>query len=316
MIIDRHHLSWAVFVTVATALAVVAYLANFHPNWLPFQLTLPALFGPSPPLRGRVGSSPLGLIFGICAALIFVFAALLGARRKKPAWRVGRVHLWLKGHIWLSVLTIPLVLLHSGFSLGGPMTQLLLVLYAVVMASGFWGLALQHIFPRAMKDRLPQEVVFEQIPHILDQLRAEAKKLRDSLEPSPTPAVAGAAAGETPATAEAQSKMESPDESITVLKGFLDHEALPYLAARRGKRFHLADWRTSNELFRTLKISVTPAWHADVQRIQDWCGERRQLDRQTRLQHWLHFWLFVHAPISFLLLILTAWHAVVTLLRY
>jgi len=313
MIIDRHHIWWAVFVIVVTALSVASYLANFHPDWLPFQMTLPAFFGPTPPLRGRVGSSPLGLIFGVSAALLFVFAALLGARRKKPAWRVGRVQIWLKAHIWLSVLTIPLVLLHSGFSLGGPMTQLLLVLYAVVMASGFWGLALQHIFPRAMKDRLPQEVIFEQIPHILEQLRTEAKKLRESLEPAPTPAVAAPA---TPVTVEVPAKMDLPDESILVLKGFMDHEALPYLAARRGKKFHLADWRTSNELFRTLKISVTPGWHADVQKIQDWCGERRQLDRQTRLQHWLHFWLFVHAPISFLLLILTAWHAVVTFLRY
>ena len=110
--------------------------------------------------------------------------------------------------------------------------------------------------------------------------------------------------------------MDLPDESIPVLKGFLDHEALPYLAARRGEKLQLADKRTSDELFRTLKISVTPAWHADVQKIQDWCGERRQLDRQTRLQHWLHSWLFVHAPISLLLLFFAAWHAIVTLFRY
>ncbi len=315
MIIDRQHLSWAVFVILATVLAVIGYAANFHPDWLPFQLRLPAFFGPTPPLRGRVGSSPLGLIFGVCAALIFVFAAMLGARRKKPAWRVGRVQIWLKAHIWLSVLTIPLVLLHSGFSLGGPMTQLLLGLFAVVMVSGFWGLALQHIFPRAMKDRLPQEVIFEQIPHILEQLRTEAKKMRESLEPVPAPTVAVAASATT-AAADAPVKTELPDESITVLKGFLDLEALPYLAARRGKKLHLGDWRTSSELFRTLKISVTPTWHADVQKIQDWCDERRQLDRQTRLQHWLHSWLFVHAPLSFLLLILTAWHALVTMLRY
>src|SRR6266850_2288255 len=148
MIIDRQHLSWAMFVIVATALAAVGYLANFHPDWLPFRVSLPAFLGPTPPLRGRVGSSPMGLIFGICAALIFVLAALLGARRKKPAWRVGRVQIWLKAHIWLTLLTVPLIALHCGFSTGGPMTQLLLALYAVVMVSGFYGLALQHFLPR------------------------------------------------------------------------------------------------------------------------------------------------------------------------
>ncbi|MBA2585658.1 MAG: hypothetical protein H0U99_04155, partial [Chthoniobacterales bacterium] len=47
-----------------------------------------------------------------------------------------------------------------------------------------------------------------------------------------------------------------------------------------------------------------------------WCDERRMLDLQARLQHWLHGWLFVHVPISFLLLIMTFWHAWVTLFRY
>jgi hypothetical protein len=185
------------------------------------------------------------------------------------------------------------------------------VLYAVVMVSGFYGLALQHVLPRLMKDELPQEIVFEQIPHILEQLREAARKFRQSLEPSP--AVATPA---TPSPAEAPPKAEPPDDSIPVLKGFLDLEALPYLEARRGEQFHLGDKRTSDELFRTLKISVTANWHAEVERLQSWCDERRHLDRQTRFQHWLHSWLFAHAPISFLLLILTAWHAVVTLLRY
>ena len=31
---------------------------------------------------------------------------------------------------------------------------------------------------------------------------------------------------------------------------------------------------------------------------------------------WLHGWLFVHVPLSFLLLLMTVWHAFVTLFRY
>ena len=43
---------------------------------------------------------------------------------------------------------------------------------------------------------------------------------------------------------------------------------------------------------------------------------RRMLDMQTRLHHWLHAWLFIHVPFSFLLLMLTFWHAYVTLFYY
>ena len=53
-----------------------------------------------------------------------------------------------------------------------------------------------------------------------------------------------------------------------------------------------------------------------VELLQGWCDERRQLDLQTKLQHWLHGWLLVHIPFSVLLLIFTAWHAVAALFFY
>ena len=65
------------------------------------------------------------------------------------------------------------------------MTTLLMALYAIVMVSGIYGLFLQHLMPRLMKERLPAETVFEQIPHIRSQLAAAAEKMRDSFKPAP-----------------------------------------------------------------------------------------------------------------------------------
>ena len=185
MILDRNHWPWFGFVLVASAVAGLLYLANFHPDLLPFHLPLPAFLGPTPPLRGTVGGSPLGLIYGIIALLIFIFAAMLGARRKKPAWRIGRVQVWLKAHIWLTLLTVPLIALHCDFSAGGPMTQLLLALYAVVMVSGFYGLALQHFLPRIMKEQIPLETIFEQIPHLRNQMLEKRIRLSSILTTMP-----------------------------------------------------------------------------------------------------------------------------------
>ena len=330
MILDRHHWSWFGFVLGAGAVAGLLYLANFHPDLLPFHLPLPAFLGPTPPLRGTVGGSPLGLIFGIIALAIFIFAALLGARRKKPAWRIGRVQVWLKAHIWLTLLTVPLIALHCGFSTGGPMTQLLLALYAVVMVSGFYGLALQHFLPRIMKEQIPLETIFEQIPHILKTLHEAAQKLRQTVvAPPAAPApVSSESRLQAVSLATSTTPAEPPeggtpnpepakvDPSTDILKQFLDQEALPYLAAKRGDKLRLGSQRVADDYFRALKVSVTAQWHADVERLQNWCDERRQLDLQTRYQHWLHGWLFVHAPISFVLLALTVWHVVVTVWRY
>jgi len=71
-----------------------------------------------------------------------------------------------EAHIWLTILTIPLVLFHCGFRLGGLHTSILFWLYAIVMVSGFWGLAMQHFLPHLMMERLPREFVYEQIPNV------------------------------------------------------------------------------------------------------------------------------------------------------
>src|SRR6266404_1361250 len=184
-IVNRAHLPWFLFVIAATIFAVWLYVGNFSPQSLPAALRLPSSLVQKRSEYRNAGGTPLGLIFGAVALSIFVFAALLGVRKKLVLWRVGTVQRWLRAHIWLTLLTIPLVILHSGFRLGGPMTTLIVVLYAVVMVSGIYGLILQHYMPTVMMDQLPAESVYEQIPHIRAQLVAAATKMRDSFKPAP-----------------------------------------------------------------------------------------------------------------------------------
>jgi hypothetical protein len=456
------HFPWLVFVILATAAAGVLYAGNFHPGLLPSWLQLPPWLIQEPTEHHTVGGTPLGLWFGAISLGIFVFAALLSLRKKIPLWRVGTVQRWLRAHIWLTLLTIPLILLHSGFRLGGPMTTLLMALYAIVMVSGIYGLFLQHLMPRLMKERLPAETVFEQIPHIRTQLAAAAEKMRDSFKPAPpkkadagapaasasktatagapvmgstkgelstpvaraksatgsavtaasaapateaelkpapasvanaavTPAApkvetigtptarvqsdppgAPVARGEVPAGDEpappppvapaappdnpvaappvaaaappapkaapaapppkpaapatakpaaaakpaAKPALPTDPASEAVLVEFIDRQILPYLRARRGDRMRFNNPRFSDDTFRFVKLRVAEAYRSRVEEIQNWCDERRMLDVQVRLQHWLHAWLFIHVPFSFLLLMLTIWHAFVTLFYY
>jgi hypothetical protein len=325
VIINRQHFGWALFVILASVAAALLYVGEFHPERLPFKFSMPARWHRDVSDTGRsVAGTPLGLIYGSVAATIFVFAALLGLRRKRPTLKVGRLQTWLKGHIWLTVLTIPLVLLHCGFSTGSRMTGWFLIIYAIVMLSGFYGLALQHFLPRLMKEQVPLETIFEQIPHIRNQLLEAAKELRKTMEPAPAPVVAAAvpATATVPATSLADLATPSttieaaPDPSLAVLKPFMDDAALPYLAAARGEKLLLGNQRASDDQFRFLKISVSADWKDKVEQLQAWCDERRQLDLQTKLQHWLHGWLLVHIPFSVMLLVFTGWHIVAALFFY
>ena len=393
------HIPWFLFVVLATMAAALLYVGNFHPERMPAGIHLPAALIQTPSEHHTVGGTPLGLWFGAISLAIFVFAALLSLRKKIPLWRIGTVQRWLRAHIWLTLLTIPLVILHSGFRLGGPMTTLLMVLYAIVMVSGIYGLYLQHRMPQEMKDQLPRETVFAEIPVIRAQLVAAAKRMRDSLKSmpsvrpdaghspasvvktaasgaaaptsvpgsakvadtvtSPAPAsVANAAASPLPPSVEAiptprarepveptgasmppvgvpagegtspsartvasapRVTLEEPTAdppSEAALVELIERDILPYLAASRGDGMRLNNQRFSDDTFRFTKLRVAQAYRSRIDEIQGWCDERRLLDRQVRLQHWLHGWLFVHVPFSFLLLLLTIWHAYATLFYY
>jgi len=312
MRVDRSHLPWIGLVVVATAVAWVFYAANFHPQWLPFHVALPAFFGEVPPRRQTFGGTPLGLIFGIAAYAIFFFASSLGIRKKRRTLPIGSVRTWLRAHIWLSVFTLPLVLFHAGFHLGGAHTTWLMMIYGVVMVSGVYGLVLQQFMPRLMKERLTREIVFEQIPHFLMRTRDAAATFRSSLRQlqkdhaQDRHAAPAGSVADTPASI-------FHDPSVDIIAGVFDEHCEPYLAASRGERLHLGDARVAADTFRTLKLNVTRSWHPQIDQLEVWCDERRMMDLQTRYQHWLHAWLFVHVPLSFTLLVFTGWHAWVEL---
>jgi hypothetical protein len=304
---NRAHIPWFLFVVLATLAACWIYVGNFYPARLPPGLGLPPALVQKTSEHRSIGGTQVGLIFGIVAFAIFIFGALLSLRKKIVLWRIGSVQSWLRAHIWLTLLTIPLVLLHSGFRLGAPMTTLLMVFYGIVMVSGIYGLFLQHKVPLIMKERLPTETVYEQIPYVRSQLFLAAEKMRDAFKSgihSPT------------ARSTRPSSSATDAESESALVTFLEEQVMPYLQARRGNRFRLNDTSYSDDTFRFVKLRVADTYRGRVEEIQAWCDQRRMLDLQVRLHHWLHSWLFVHVPFSFLLIMLTAWHAYVTLFYY
>src|SRR6516165_2895726 len=111
MLIDSTHRPWI----IATAVALVLG-AGFY---IPYALLS---------TRGPQGGSTVGIIYGSLGSAMILFAGLLGARKKVPVWRLGRGTTWMRGHLWLGLLSFPYILFHSGFSLGSaPLTRTLMV---------------------------------------------------------------------------------------------------------------------------------------------------------------------------------------------
>ncbi|HUB67510.1 MAG TPA: hypothetical protein VL981_08505 [Candidatus Methylacidiphilales bacterium] len=303
MIIDRSHRNWAVLVLLATIVTSLIYIHQFRPDWLSF---LPQPAAPQPQITP--GRTTLGLVYGSVALAIFLFCCMLGWRRRRPALSAGSMQAWLRAHIWLSVFTIPLVLMHAGFITGGIMTTLLMTLYAIVMLSGFFGLALQQFLPRIMSDELPMEVVYEQIPYLRSQLFARAQEICEK-RVKPSARFMNATAGRQGGGALSLESLPAVFPAKALRQ--IDDVVIPYLRSKKSKRLKLGNAQDSNLFFRLMRAEVPADLEPTVAALQELCDERRQLDLQANYHHWLHGWLIVHIPISVALLMLTLWHAVV-----
>jgi hypothetical protein len=307
VIIDRTHRRW---VLVCVAILVVATGV-----YVPYHLYT---------LNGPRGNSLLGLIYGFVGYGFMLFAGALGVRTRRPTWRLGRAETWLKGHIWLALLAYPLILYHAGFALGGPLTLVLMVLFTMVTLSGILGVVLQNILPRVMTDRVPLETIFEQVDHVVEQMRAEADHLVLAVA-DPEQAAAQAAAATVghrppPSARRAQVRAqvataEAPTEEARDLKEFYDNELRPYLFDQAGRGASLDTSAKAAVVFAQLRTRVPASLHPVVDDLEAICDERRQLRAQTRLHYWLHAWLLAHVPLSVALLLLSAAHAVLAL-RY
>jgi len=317
MLIDSSHRKWIALCVVALAVSTAVYVPYVRG----------ALNGPS-------GGSVVGLTFGIIGSILMVFAGVLGARRKVPMWQIGRATFWMRGHIWLGLLSYPLILFHGGFGLGGPLTMILMVLFTIVIISGILGLLLQQVMPRLLLTRVPLETVYEQIDSIVGQLRAESDELVTAAcgpigGPVPAPVAATVTAAERRAggglgergsqaprsTARAHPTPLPPTPESSILRDTYVREIRPFLDPQGSSNGVLGNPGRAQTLFRELRTALPTLLHPTVGELEATCEERRQLRDQKRLHHWLHGWLLVHVPLSLALLLLGAFHAIVAL-RY
>jgi len=286
-----------------------------HKGWLVASLAILGVslllyaFYRVPAASGSMGSSAAGLAFGSAGFAFMIFAALLGARKRVPVYRFGRAQTWMRGHLWLGLLSLPLILFHSGFRYGHGLTAWLMTLLIVVVASGLFGAALQHYMPRVMTREVTMETIYEEIGHVRLQLLEEAEDLIKQ------------ATGSDKQTAVEGGEADSAAPSIAVidevapLRNFYEQELKPFLEGPSERGNALCDAAQSHSAFAQLRTLVPASLHTTIEDLEGICEEERQLTLQSRLHVWLHGWLLLHIPLSLALILLGAIHAVLAL-RY
>jgi hypothetical protein len=321
----RVHWPWALAVVAAAAVAAFWYIV--------YGLSSGSWIWPG-------GASPPGFALGVIGGLVILFEMLLWPRKSLfRGWRLGRAKVWMTAHIWLGLLTLPLLLLHGGFHfklLSSTLAAVLMWLLVLVVGSGLLGLAFQNVLPRLMLEQVPSETIYAQIGHVLTQYRVEAGRLveitcgrapagREHTDGEEMVALAATAApsyasvGSVRQVGRTQGKMINAEIEARLVPGsdalfaFYRDQVEPYLRARSGRRLLLGNPSQATAMFEAIKTRLPKDAHPVVDRLADLCQQRLQFDRQARLHFWLHSWLGVHVALSVALTLLMIVHAILAL---
>ncbi len=212
---------------------------------------------------------------------------LYNARKKVPFLPLLRSSTWLQFHVYLGLLTIPLFALHAGMSWpDGVFESLLFSLYCLVSGTGVLGLLLSRLAPRRLANR-GEEVLYERIPAMRHRLREQAEQvLVETAEARPSQAVAD----------------------------FYEKHLAVDMKSRPGPLALFQKQRArQNRAFETETRVMNDADKDAVVHLRELAEMKDNLDYHRAVQGALKYWLFVHIPLTYALLICSLYHIVLVL---
>lgn len=223
--------------------------------------------------------------------LLFLFLLVLimyNLRHRRPFFTFGASIDWFQFHASAGLLTLVLFVLHIGLRIpNGLLEVTLTLLYTACAVSGIVGFTLLHVLSRRLAMG-GEAVSFERIPIMQDRLR---EKIEDVVE-----------------------RTISEDHS-TVFADFFERQLASFLD---GPRNHWSDLFGTAGSGRALLTDLGALDRGLGEKERERAEELRALihvkdtlDYQQRLQGTLKYWLFIHVPVAYSLLILSFVHAIV-----
>jgi hypothetical protein len=166
-------------------------------RWLKFALIACALLILSyvftKPDRGAHGGSVYGYVVGGLCTIAIIYLMWFGIRKRSYHSHRTTVKGWLSAHVWIGLLLLIAVPLHSGFEMGLNIHGLTYFLMVVIVVSGIWG-AVNY---KTLAPQIESHRGAGNFKSLIEQIYAQAKalddlssdksdlflKFRDSIEP-------------------------------------------------------------------------------------------------------------------------------------
>lgn len=214
------------------------------------------------------------------------FLASFNLKKKLPFLAfLGRSTTWMQAHIYVGFASVAVFVIHIGFSIpNGMFETILAVLFAIVATSGIYGLFITRLIPKRLS-ALNEEIVYERIPALRNQLAQTANSLAVGL------------AAKNPMFAEFYVERVAP--FLHRGRGF-SYSIRPTGTMRRNLVSELNDM---NRYLSKDERQIGTELRGIVQRKDD-------LDYHRVMQGRLKLWLFFHVGFTYSLLLVAMIHGV------
>jgi dihydropyrimidine dehydrogenase (NAD+) subunit PreT len=233
------------------------------------------------------GGTKFGIAYGVGGSALILLLAFFGIRKRWYRSTFGTLEQWLQSHIYLGVLSLIVLLFHTGGRFNDLVAVTTLVLVAIVVASGIVGAVLYVTVPRLLTE-VESNLTVEELSEQLNQL---AK------------AMARVASGKSAPFQRIYAELIRESQP-----GWLAGWRLLFARGRRGGRMQATgDW--SNLLGLVAKDEQD-----ELRQMLVISRQRKELLLrllyQQRYKNVLEAWLYVHVPFTIALLLFAAVHVV------
>lgn len=264
-----HNRLWLKITRVSASLLVLSYLI--------YRSQMP----PS-------GGTLMGVSYGILSFGLILRLMYYGVRKRTYDSAAGSVQAWLSSHVYLGVLSLVLVPLHSGFHFAADIHTLAFVLLVIVVISGMYGAYLYLTLPEQFG-----QFGAEVLGTGADSVDAERNRIVQHLR--------SLSAGKSAAL-------------VSICEEEIQH----------GQPGKYAGWRllvqpqiassaaATLQEFQSYLAHVPMTEREELQQLASLATRKRELEHrvlaQMRLKNLLEAWLYIHLPVSVMLLLTVLIH--------
>ena len=232
------------------------------------------------------GGSWYGYTLGTIGAGLIVWLAMLGIRKRAITRGRWSLKAWTSAHVYLGLALIIIATLHTGFQFGWNVHTVAYVLMMLVIFSGIYGILVYATLPQGLSDARSEMTG----PQMIDAVNSLDKQIQAASQPLPDAdsAVVLGSLGEDPFGGGAWRRLSGNyprcgnRRALQIMRG--------RLAETSGKQAQAVEQ----------VVTLLERKAAALQRVRGYV-QRRAL---------LEIWLYVHIPLTFVLIVALLAHII------